>query len=178
MEPAQRDDEIFDVVDVLDRVISQATRREVHDQGLLHRAVHILILNSSGEVFLQKRSMAKDTHPNCWASSASGHLDAGEDYLSAAIRECKEELGVSFQEFEFLFKITPSTANGWEFVEVYQGLHEGPFSLNPAEISEGQWYSTEAICSLVREQPQSFASSFIEVWRKFNEGFEAKGTCA
>ena len=63
MEPAQRDDEIFDVVDVLDRVISQATRREVHDQGLLHRAVHILILNSSGEVFLQKRSMAKDTHP-------------------------------------------------------------------------------------------------------------------
>ena len=108
MEPAQRDDEIFDVVDALDRVISQATRREVHAQGLLHRAVHILILNSSGEVFLQKRSMAKDTHPDCWASSASGHLDAGEDYLSAAIRECKEELGVSFQEFEFLFKITPA----------------------------------------------------------------------
>ena len=54
MEPAQRDDEIFDVVDALDRVISQATRREVHDQGLLHRAVHILILNSSGEVEVER----------------------------------------------------------------------------------------------------------------------------
>ena len=167
MKPAQRDDEIFDVVDEHDRVVSQATRREVHRQGLLHRAVHILIGNGAGEWFLQKRSMAKDTHPGCWDSSASGHLDAGEYYLPAAIRECQEELGICLPSLERLFKLPPSSANGWEFVEVFQGRHEGPFQLNAAEISDGRWFSPKAITSRIRMEPQACAGSFIEVWERF-----------
>ena len=170
MEPAQRADEIFDVVDEHNRVVSQATRREVHEQGLFHRAVHILVFNAAGELFLQKRSMAKDTHPSCWDSSASGHLDAGEDYYPAAIRECQEELGVGLSELKHLFKLKPSPANGWEFVEAFQGQHEGPFRLNPAEISEGQWLPPSAVTELVQQEPQTCASSFIEVWELFMAG--------
>ena len=48
-----------------------------------------------GELFLQKRSPWKDKHPNKWDSSAAGHLDAGEDYETAARRELSEELGLS-----------------------------------------------------------------------------------
>ena len=76
---AQKGDEYFDVVDVQDRVVSQAPRREVHAQGWLHRAVHVLVFNRAGLVFLQKRSMTKDMSPGLWDSSCSGHLDAGED---------------------------------------------------------------------------------------------------
>ena len=49
-------EEIFDVVDDRDEVIGQAPRSEVHRRQLRHRAVHVLVLNARGEIFLQKRS--------------------------------------------------------------------------------------------------------------------------
>ena len=65
------------------------TRRagEVHGNNLRHRAVHILVFNNLGELFLQKRSRWKDRHPRRWDSSAAGHVDAGEEYDVAANRE-------------------------------------------------------------------------------------------
>ncbi|MEP6822650.1 MAG: 16S rRNA (adenine(1518)-N(6)/adenine(1519)-N(6))-dimethyltransferase RsmA, partial [Chthoniobacterales bacterium] len=86
--------EPFAVVDAADRVIGAAPRSTVHGNNLLHRAVHILLFNDAGEVFLQKRSLLKDRHPGVWDSSAAGHVDAGEEYDDAAERDLKEELGV------------------------------------------------------------------------------------
>src|SRR5215472_10054324 len=88
-------EEIFDVVDEHDRVVAQAPRSVVHAQKLLHRAVHIFVLNSRGELLLQKRSATKDEYPLCYTSSASGHLSAGETYETAAPRELAEELGLA-----------------------------------------------------------------------------------
>ena len=85
-------EEIFDVVDSNDQVIDQRPRSEVHRLGLLHRAIHLLVFNSKGELFLQKRSMKKDCFPGTWDSSASGHVDSGEDYDICALREHLEEL--------------------------------------------------------------------------------------
>ena len=79
-------DEIFDVVNELDEVIGRKLRREVHRDGDKHRAIHVLVFNKDGKVFLQKRSMSKDTFPGAWDSSASGHLDCGEDYDACAVR--------------------------------------------------------------------------------------------
>ena len=85
--------EVFDVCDERDEIIGQKTRQEVHRLGLRHRAVHVLVFNARGEMFLQKRSMQKDCFPGKWDSSASGHLDCGEDYDACAVRELREELG-------------------------------------------------------------------------------------
>ncbi|MCU0750932.1 MAG: 16S rRNA (adenine(1518)-N(6)/adenine(1519)-N(6))-dimethyltransferase RsmA, partial [Akkermansiaceae bacterium] len=80
MDLPQKDDEIFDVVDENDQVIAQERRADVHARDLRHRAVHVFVSNKYGEIFLQKRSRLKDKHPGVWDSSASGHLDTGEDY--------------------------------------------------------------------------------------------------
>ena len=56
-------EEIFDVVNERDEVVGREVRREVHRLGLKHRAVHVLVFNARGELFLQKRSMTKDTFP-------------------------------------------------------------------------------------------------------------------
>src|SRR5436190_8691061 len=99
-------EEIFDVVNERDEVIDRQPRREVHRLGLLHRAVHVLVFNARGEVFLQKRSMSKDTSPGLWDSSASGHLDSGEVYDYCAVRELREEIGLVIERApERLFKI-------------------------------------------------------------------------
>src|SRR3989454_5639457 len=87
-------EEIFDVVNDRDEVTGQRPRSEVHRLGLKHRAVHVLVFNLRGEVFLQKRSMKKDCFPGKWDSSASGHLDCGEDYDACAVRELQEEIGL------------------------------------------------------------------------------------
>ena len=83
-------EEFFDVVDGHDAVVGRAARREVHARGLMHRAVHILVFDETGRVFLQKRSMKKDIAPGLWDSSGSGHVDSGESYDVAAVRELGE----------------------------------------------------------------------------------------
>ena len=67
-------------------MIGREPRSVVHARGLRHRAVHVLVFNSAGELFLQKRSMTKDNDPGLWDSSCSGHVDAGETYDEAAVR--------------------------------------------------------------------------------------------
>src|SRR5215468_9128241 len=99
-------EEIFDVVNDRDEVIDRRPRSEVHRLGLRHRAVHVLVFNSRGEIFLQKRSMKKDRQPGLWDSSASGHVDSAEDYDACAVRELEEEIGLKISRpLERLFKI-------------------------------------------------------------------------
>jgi isopentenyl-diphosphate delta-isomerase len=167
MNPAQRPDEIFDVVDDRDQVIGRSTRAEVHRQGLKHRAVHVLVFNRRGEVFLQKRSMKKDTFPGAWDSSSSGHLDQGEDYDACAVRELREELGfVVTQPPARLFKLEACAATGWEFVWVYRCEAEGPFELNAAEIEAGGWFAPGEVTRWMAERPGDFASSASVIWKR------------
>ena len=110
-------------------------RREVHRLGLKHRAVHVLVFNSRGETFLQKRSMTKDREPGKWDSSTSGHVDSGEDYDACAVRELREEIGLTVAKApERLFKIAACPETDAEFVWVYRCQAEGPFQLHPDEI--------------------------------------------
>lgn len=88
-------EEILDVVDEEDRVIGQATREEVHrNKKLIHRSIGVAVSNDKGELFLQQRSATKDTDPNKWTISCSGHVGAGDDYLATVYRELEEELGI------------------------------------------------------------------------------------
>ena len=161
-------EEIFDVVDERDEVVGQAPRNDVHRRGLKHRAVHVLVFNSQGELFLQKRSLMKDCFPGTWDSSASGHLDQGEDYDACALREVREELGVTLAGVpDRLFKVAACAETGEEFVWVYECRHEGPFDLHPEEIETGGWFTREAITAWMRERPEEFASGLVLIWQRW-----------
>lgn len=164
---AQRDDEIFDVVNDRNEVVGQDTRANVHRLGLMHRAIHVLVFNAAGQLFLQKRSMAKDTHPGCWDSSASGHLDAGEDYDVAMIRELHEELGVSECDPRRLLYIEACEDTGQEFVWVYRMQDEGPFMLHPAEIETGEWFEPEEVDRLIAEKPGECSTGLALIWQRY-----------
>jgi isopentenyldiphosphate isomerase len=160
-------EELFDVVNDRDEVIDRKPRNEVHRLGLLHRAVHILVYNSSGQVFLQKRSMRKDKSPGLWDSSASGHVDSGEHYDATSVRELREEIGLSpFHRPEPLFKLAACPETDNEFVWVYRCSAEGPFVLNAEEIERGGWYFPTEVTRWISERPQDFAPAFIFLWQK------------
>jgi isopentenyl-diphosphate delta-isomerase len=164
---AQRDDEIFDVVNDRDEVVGRATRAEVHARRLLHRAVHVLVFGADGRVFLQQRSKLKDTSPGLWNSSCSGHLDAGEDYDTAAVRELGEEIGLpvtAATRLTRLLKLTPCRETGWEFAWIYTARGNGPFTLHPAEVEAGAWFTVTEVTRALAERPGDFSRAFAFLW--------------
>jgi len=159
-------EDIFDIVNERDEVIGRAPRSEAHALGLLHRAVHVLVFNSRGEIFLQKRSMKKDRQPGVWDSSCSGHVDSGEDYDQTAIRELGEEIGLKLSVApERLFKIDACAETDAEFVWVYRCQSNGPFQLDPDEIDAGDWFAPERVSRWIHEKPGEFAPAFVLIWR-------------
>lgn len=161
-------DEIFDVVNEHDEVVGRAPRREVHRTGLMHRAIHVFVFNARGDVFLQKRSMSKDSSPGLWDSSASGHLDSGEDYDACAVRELREEIGLHVSATpRRVFKVDACQQTGQEFVWLYQCANEGPFTLHPEEIERGDWFSPGRVTQWVSERPLDFAPAFVLLWKQF-----------
>ena len=159
--------EIFDVVNERDEVVGQSPREEVHRLGLMHRAVHVLVFNSRGQIFLQKRSMNKDRQPGLWDSSASGHVDSGEGYDACAVREVREEIGLRLKASpERVFKLTASPETDQEHVWVYRCTSEGPFTLNEDEIERGGWFAPEKVTRWIAERRHEFASAFVVIWSR------------
>ena len=160
-------EEIFDVVNEQDEVIGRQSRREVHRLGLMHRAVHVLVFNAAGQVFLQKRSMTKDRQPGLWDSSASGHVDSGEDYDACAVRELGEEIGLRLLAApKRLFKLAACAETDQEHVWVYCCEAEGPFRLHPEEIERGGWFAPEAVTRWMAERPRDFAGALLLIWKR------------
>lgn len=163
-------EELLDVVDEFDRVVEVKTRGEIHARGLMHRAVHILLFNRAGDVFLQKRSLHKDENPGLWDTSAAGHVDSGEDYLDCARREIREELGIEADlDLEFLFKLPASPATGNEHSKVYRCCHDGPLRLQPDEIDEGAWQSPAALDRRIAAGDPALTRVLAQIWRRYRE---------
>ena len=158
--------EYLDVVDALDSVIDRQTRSEIHRLGLRHRAVHILVFNEHARVFLQKRSMQKDLNRGLWDTTAAGHVDSGESYVSCAPRELAEELGIE-ATLEPLFKLQATPELGMEFIQVFRCQHNGPFNLSPDEIDEGIWQELEELDSRVKADDQTLTRTFKVILQRF-----------
>jgi 16S rRNA (adenine1518-N6/adenine1519-N6)-dimethyltransferase len=157
-------EESFPLVDERDQVIGAAPRGQVHANNLLHRAVHMLIFNSAGEVFLQLRSRWKDRHPLAWDSSAAGHVNAGEEYDQSAARELREELGIDTPLLR-IAKLPASERTGYEFICLYRGSHDAELRPNPSEIEAGRFFPPTIVDAWIKVRPQEFAPGFIECWK-------------
>jgi 8-oxo-dGTP pyrophosphatase MutT (NUDIX family) len=106
-----------------------------------------------------------------WDSSASGHVDSGEEYDACAVRELYEEIGLSLPSPpQRLFKIAASDRTDQEHVWVYRTDSDGPVTLNKDEIEQGGWYGPGQIARWTFERPAEFSEAFLFIWEKFNGG--------
>jgi 16S rRNA (adenine1518-N6/adenine1519-N6)-dimethyltransferase len=157
-------EEIFDVVDSQDRVLGQAPRSQVHAQGLMHRAVHVFVLNSRGELLVQQRSAEKDEFPLRFTSSASGHLAAGESYADAAVRELWEEVGLEGAlEYQTTLPAGPTTAN--EHSALYLLRSDATPVFDPLEILDGRYVDFGTLREQVARSPRTFTPPFLELFQ-------------
>jgi len=96
--------EYFDILDENGNKTGKTKLRcEVHKDGDWHKAIHIWIINNKGDILLQRRCATKDSNPNMLDISCAGHLTAGDNSLSGAIRELKEELNLDIQQEDLQF---------------------------------------------------------------------------
>lgn len=165
----QKPDEVFDVVDKQDIVQRQASRDDVHKLKLCHRAVHGFVFDKKGNLLLQRRSRLKDMNPGLWDSSVAGHLNAGENYADAILRELEEEMGIIPEDKpRRLLKIHACEETNWEFVELYEVKYEGGKVRFPAAEVEGAlWFPVSEVNAWVAANPADFANGFLRCWMEW-----------
>lgn len=96
-------EEKINIVDDFGNIIGEDTRDNIHLKGFWHKVIHVWIINSNNEILLQKRSMQKEANPGLWDISVGGHIPAGENEVSSAIRETEEELGLKIESVDLDF---------------------------------------------------------------------------
>jgi isopentenyl-diphosphate Delta-isomerase len=152
-------DELFDVVDADDRVIRQERRSVVHAQGLAHRAVHVFLFNSRGQLLVQRRSASKDEYPLTYTSSASGHVAAGETYEECAPRELQEEIGIE-APLERLVKLPASPETAHEQTVLFRAVSDAVPIPDEEEVASVTYFSLDELRALKSVDPAAFSPPF------------------
>lgn len=158
-------DELVDVVDDSDCVIGQARRSDVRRKNLRHRSVYVLVFNSSGQIFVHRRTLTKDVFPGYWDVAVGGVLNAGESYNDGAQRELREELGVDGVPLRRLFPLRYDDAANRVAGVLYSCACDGPFHLQASEIIEGMWVDLDVL--LDRTQRDPFCPDSLEALRLY-----------
>jgi isopentenyl-diphosphate delta-isomerase len=91
---AQRD-EVVVLVDERDRELGVMEKLRAHREGVLHRAVSVIILDSAGRLVLQQRSAGKYHGAGLWSNTACGHPRPDESPRGTAQRRLREEMGLT-----------------------------------------------------------------------------------
>ena len=142
--------EFLDIVDEHDKVIGKASKQDVYEKKLMHRIVHILLFNDRNELALQLQSRAKKFCPLHWVSSAAGHVQAGESWAEAALRELEEEIG-THPSIEFVRKDVYDIGNGLKkIIGTFRADYNGPFTVNPIEVEKVEFFTLEQIRQMIR----------------------------
>lgn len=145
--------ELLDIYDHEGKKLNYSISREVaHKEGLWHKIACMFIINSNGEVLMQKRSQLKKSNPNGWGCSASGHIDAGENIITGALRELNEEIGVLITEEELNFIGTvyedyeTNNMKIKHIAEIYlihKDISLNDLTLQEEEVSDAKYYTID-----------------------------------
>lgn len=164
--PTANPREELDVVNAADDPIATATRREVHEEALLHRAVHALLVDGDGRLVLQRRSRDKRTYPGLLTSTASGHVSAGEDPATAVRRELEEEMGVEGTGLEkaATTRVEDLRVGEREIVHVFVGEIEAQPDPAPDEVIDVVRATVDEVRGWIVDDPGRLADSFVPVF--------------
>lgn len=153
--------EIVQIVDSENNPIGAEPRALMRQKGLPHRATYILVYNSWGELFIQKRTTTKDIFPGYWDIAAGGVVLAGESYDVSAQRELAEELGIQDVPLEFLFTRYYENGHNKVWGSVYRCKYDGPFILQKEEVEYGMFLSPDKIVK--KAESELFTPDSLEI---------------
>lgn len=148
--------EIVALVDAAGAVTGPAERYVVRRDNLRHAATAVLLRNSAKQIFVHRRSPAKDWAPGCHDAAAGGMLLYGEDPQESAARELAEELGVTGAPLTSLGTNRYEDDTTRVFEHCYEVRWDGPVCYPDAEVVWGRWMSLPELGRRLREQAWPF----------------------
>jgi isopentenyldiphosphate isomerase len=182
--------EMLEVVDENGQVIGLETRKRVHQEGLLHREIHVWFMTPNKEIIFQHRAKDKDTYPDKLDATIGGHVDPGMSYDETAIKECLEETGLRLRvnQLKFVRKMrgeshdhTTGLINNTIRAEYVYWYESG---VDDLKVEEGKAVGFEAwkiddLSTLSEEDKQKFIPLVItkEFVDLFEEGYQLSQGC-
>lgn len=133
-------------------------------KGLTHRATYILVFNSKGELFIQKRTATKDIYPGYYDIAAGGVVLADESYEDSAQRELFEELGIK-PPLVFHFDNYYADNNNKVWGRIFSCVHDGPMTLQKEEVESGLFLYPDKVLKMSKKEP--FCPDGIIILQKF-----------
>ena len=165
--------EYLDIVDESGHPTGETISRDAaHTDGILHRTAHVWVVRKTDrgyDILLQKRSAEKDSFPGLYDTSSAGHIPAGDEPLESALRELKEELGItavsdqlhyagSFRiQYEKEFHGRMFRDNEVTWVYVYEKIVDiSTLKLQESEVSEVRWFDLSEVWNEIRTDRSRF----------------------
>lgn len=84
----------LEVINARKAVVTILDSERVHAEHLLHRSVHIIIVDSLGRFYLRQRPETKTLYPTLWTSAVGAHVVSGQTPKQAAEANLQSFLGV------------------------------------------------------------------------------------
>ena len=146
-------DEIVAIVDENNTVVGSAPRREMRAKALPHRATYVLVFNSRGDLYVQKRTMTKDVFPGYYDPAAGGVVLAGEEYEQGALREVEEEMGIRGVPLTPLFQFYHQAERQRVWGAAFSCVYDGAVVLQEEEVESGAFMSLTDMMRLAETEP-------------------------
>ncbi len=161
------------------------------------KSIRLILMNSQGRIYLQKRSKIKSENPGLYDKTVGGHVSAGDSFDMTVIRECAEELGfpaavLAPEEFEKAIKVTSLDIigifkkieylpnfeskrilnNGTEITQpymssIYFGYYNGPIRFVDGESSGIEVFSLEELKEEIKNNPDKFTDDIKFMTEKY-----------
>jgi len=151
------------IVNERDEVIGAVPLFEAIEKNLIRRSARVCVFNESGQMLIQKRS-AYVIRPLLQDISVAGHVDEGEEYETAALRELAEELAI--YDVELITVVT-----SWRSQSFFSGIFKVTvpddisITTDENEVESTTWFFPQEIDLAMKVTPESFCPEFIETWQ-------------
>lgn len=142
--------EFLDIIDENDNVIGAASKAEVYEKRLMHRIVHVFVLNNKNKMALQLQGKNKKFCPLHWVTAAAGHVQSGESWEEAAAREMKEEIGIEGNLLHSYKDVYHDPSRNFKkIISSFAMNYDGSFKLNPYEVADVKFFTIEEIKDMI-----------------------------
>jgi isopentenyldiphosphate isomerase len=166
-------DELIDICDAKNNLLGiQKMKSEAHKTGLWHRSAHVWIYNSKKEILLQLRAKSKNLFPNVWDIAVAGHVSKNEQPIDAAIRETREEIGLTIKkdDLKFFKTIKESTVykniknNEIDHVYLLKIDDISKISVQKKEVQKIKFFPLKQLINQLQTKPEKFLSAHGKYW--------------
>ena len=162
--------EVIALANEADWQVDVGVRRAPRPDNRFPMIAAVILLNSKNHIILSRVARTKNVDAGKWSYSSGGHVDAGESYEEAALRELQEELGVH-GKIEALIGITHTKREGRirAFHHVFRVISDDPIAPDPLEIDEIHEFTPEELGQYMRQHPEEFKDSTLEILTKVED---------